>query len=248
MIGIYKITNKINNKSYIGQSINIESRWIHHRNYPIKYSRYPLYLAFEKYGIENFNFEVIEECSCGELDEKEQYYISKYDTYNNGYNQTLGGSSGSYGNSIKLSKEDVWTIYDLLQFSSISQREIAQQFHVGEDTISEINQGKTRVLPNFSFPLRSNIRQKYYCQRCGKEISRSSTRTYCRECYRFFTRKVERPSREELKKLIKNNSFTQLSRDFQVSDNAIRKWCKAYNLPSSKSEIGKYSIEEWEKI
>lgn len=52
MIGIYKITNKINGKCYIGQSKNIEERWRHHRTSKLKY---PLYLAFQKYGLENFS-------------------------------------------------------------------------------------------------------------------------------------------------------------------------------------------------
>lgn len=94
MIGIYKITNKLNNKAYIGQSICIEKRWENHkclngaktpsqRNY-----NYPLYRAIRKYGIDNFNFEVIEECSKNELSEKELHYIRHYDCVANGYNQT----------------------------------------------------------------------------------------------------------------------------------------------------------------
>lgn len=94
MIGIYKITNLINGKIYIGQSVDIKKRWRQHkRNSQIKgreYDKY-LYRAFRKYGLENFSFEVIEECNEDLLDEKEQYYISYYDSYNNGYNMTQGG-------------------------------------------------------------------------------------------------------------------------------------------------------------
>lgn len=52
---------------------------------------YLLSRAFRKYGIENFSFEILEECSKEDLDDKEVYYISKYDSYFNGYNQTTGG-------------------------------------------------------------------------------------------------------------------------------------------------------------
>ena len=96
MTGIYKITNKINGMCYIGQSIDIEQRWRKHKNYPLKYSKYPLYQAFEQFGIENFVFEVLEECKIQELDEKEKEYIKKFNSFNAGYNQTQGGS-GSAG-------------------------------------------------------------------------------------------------------------------------------------------------------
>lgn len=65
MIGIYKITNKINGKIYIGQSINIERRWKEHIFDNRKNSL--IHLAIIKYGKENFSFEVIEECNQKEL-------------------------------------------------------------------------------------------------------------------------------------------------------------------------------------
>lgn len=75
MIGIYKITNTINNFCYIGQSNNIERRFTQHKS-PYEQERHsdiPLYKAFKKYGIENFSFEVIEECEEKDLDSKETY-------------------------------------------------------------------------------------------------------------------------------------------------------------------------------
>lgn len=86
--------------------------------------------------------------------------------------------------------------------------------------------------------------KKYYCQDCGKELS-SSSATRCSECARKATRQVERPSREELKMLIRNQSFTAIGNQFGVSDNAIRKWCKNENLPSTKRDISTYSDEDW---
>ena len=72
----------------------------------------------------------------------------------------------------------------------------------------------------------------------------------CRDCYNlYFNRKVEdRPSREELKKLLRKESFIYIGHKYGVSDNAIRKWCDAYNLPRKKQEIKKYTDEEWENI
>ena len=92
MIGIYKITNNINNKIYIGQSVNIERRWKDHLSNSSKKSL--IHRAIEKYGKDNFTFEIIEECSIEELDNREIYWISYYDTFNYGYNLTRGGKSG----------------------------------------------------------------------------------------------------------------------------------------------------------
>lgn len=86
--------------------------------------------------------------------------------------------------------------------------------------------------------------KKYYCQDCGAELS-SSSATRCSDCARKASRQIERPSREELKTLIRNRPFTAIGAQFGVSDNAIRKWCKVENLPSTKKDISKYSDEEW---
>lgn len=90
MIGIYKITNQVNGKVYIGQSVNIKHRWAEHRR-RYENGKEILYQAMRKYGIENFIFEILEECKVEDLDVKEQYYIQKYNSYNNGYNMTIGG-------------------------------------------------------------------------------------------------------------------------------------------------------------
>lgn len=82
-----------------------------------------------------------------------------------------------------------------------------------------------------------------YCKKCGKEISAKAT--YCQECSHIAQRIVERPTREELKDLIRNNTMVSIGKQFDVSDNAIRKWCKAVQLPEKKTEINSYSDEEW---
>lgn len=95
-IGIYKITNKINNKVYIGQSKNISRRWREHkRHYKNKNNSSVLYKAIRKYGLENFLFEIIELCDESKLDELEIKYIANYKSNNKnyGYNLTEGGDS-----------------------------------------------------------------------------------------------------------------------------------------------------------
>ena len=241
--GIYKITNILNKKCYIGQSINIPLRWRHHRSFSLKESNYPLYRAFKKYGIENFTFEILEECLPSELNEKEIYWIKFFNSYNEGYNQTFGGQ-GASNNVIKISIEDLKIIYLLLKESDLTQREIAKMFSVGEDTISEINTGKTRIFEEYDYPIRKNWHN--YCPNCGKKIT--SGAKLCSECNAILQRKVSRPSREELKNLIRTKPFLQIGKDFNVSDNTIRKWCESYNLPKKAKEIKSYTDEEWKLV
>ena len=91
---IYKITNKNNNKVYIGKTLHsIEKRFKEHCQdaFREKKEKRPLYTAMRKYGIESFSIEIIEETSIEKLSEKEIYWIEIYDSYHNGYNATRGG-------------------------------------------------------------------------------------------------------------------------------------------------------------
>ena len=99
MIGIYKITCKVNKKIYIGQSLNVENRYKTHVNnhtnknlkgdYNTKF-----YRALRKHGIENFTFEIVEVVEDpAQLNQREAYWIKYYDSFKNGYNSTPGGDS-----------------------------------------------------------------------------------------------------------------------------------------------------------
>lgn len=93
--GIYKITNLVNGKMYIGLSTNIAARWNQHKSH-YKKGDTILYKAMIKYGFENFIFEIVELCPKEKLGEMEKFYIKKYRTYVGfkdckGYNATLGG-------------------------------------------------------------------------------------------------------------------------------------------------------------
>ena len=89
---IYKITNLINQKAYIGKTVNsISERWEEHKRDCKRFSDRPLYRAFNKYGIDNFKVELVEEVDIKDLSEREIYWIGYYHTYTEGYNATLGG-------------------------------------------------------------------------------------------------------------------------------------------------------------
>lgn len=94
-------------------------------------------------------------------------------------------------------------------------------------------------------------RQLFYCQDCGKEITRpkkGKMEYRCSECAAKNRRTVERPDRKELKQLVRNNPILSVGRIFNVTDNTIRKWLKAENLPYKKKDIDAYSNEEWDLI
>ena len=91
--GIYKITNQITKECYIGQSVDISKRWKDHAKCGLGIDTpvgNKLYKAMQTYGIWNFSWEVLEQCSKDLLDEKEKYYIELYDSYNFGYNSNTG--------------------------------------------------------------------------------------------------------------------------------------------------------------
>lgn len=99
MAYIYKITNLINGKAYIGKTLlTIEERWKEHCRDARKErcEKRPLYSAMNKYGFENFKIEQIEECSDNIVEEQEVYWIEYYQTFKQGYNATKGGDGKHY--------------------------------------------------------------------------------------------------------------------------------------------------------
>lgn len=99
-------------------------------------------------------------------------------------------------------------------------------------------------------PLKEDINSSNYktsiCSSCGE--AKTPEAKFCINCTNKNQQTVERPSREELKNLIRTMPMVQVGKLYGVTDNAIRKWCKAVNLPFKVSEIHKYSDTEWEKL
>lgn len=233
MVGIYKITNKVNGKSYIGQSIDINRRWNEHKTGSYTSA---IHLAIIKYGIENFIWEILEECSIKELDIKEKYYIQQYNTLApNGYNLTDGGTQGTTYK--KLTPETVDSLIQDLIDNKLTCQEIANKYNISHQVVYDIKNGKTWRKDNLTYPLRENNLQEsqHKCIDCGKKISSNAIR--CPECDKLRRRIIERPDAETLLKDIATNGFVAVGKKYGVTDNAIRKWCKFYGLPTSKKEI-----------
>ena len=244
-IGIYQIINNVNNHSYVGQSQDIYRRWDKHRStaYNINDKSYdlPLYRAIRKYGLEQFSFNIIVECSNEELDMLEKYWIKEI---NPEYNLSSGGQNGS--SSQKLTPAQVKEIQEILINDTegrISHKDLAKKYGVtAEGTIRDINVGRSWFNSDLSYPLHK-IKNKHVCCDCGQIISFKAVR--CNACAHKLTYRAQHPDREELKQLIRTKSFEAIGRQFNVDGNSIRKWCDKYNLPRRKSDINNYSNEEW---
>ena len=171
MTGIYLITNLINNKVYVGQSTDIERRWSEHLRsaQPEKYSirsardsKTPIHLAMQKYGINNFTLQILEQCQRSELDDKEQYWIDYYHSTEKdiGYNITNGGQKnlalhGEQHSQAKLTQQNVNDIKHLIKTTNLTLTEIQKQFpFISKATLSMINQGKIWKQDNEIYPLR----------------------------------------------------------------------------------------------
>lgn len=90
---IYKATCLQSGKSYIGQTKKtLDERKREHERAK---DNYAFHVAMRKYGVQAFIWEILEECSNDKLDEREIYWINHFDTYNKGYNLTLGGDNAT---------------------------------------------------------------------------------------------------------------------------------------------------------
>lgn len=167
--GIYKIVNTVNNKVYVGQSVEIERRWKRHKRElnDNKHGNDYLQRAWNKHDKKNFRFEIIEICKEEELNKREMFWIAYYNSndYKYGYNNDSGGGVGRIRNeeirkkigesrqypigedctNSKLTKNKVVEIKKLLYEGILNCREIGKKFNVGEHIIYNIKNGKTYV-------------------------------------------------------------------------------------------------------
>ena len=135
MIGIYKITNQVNGKLYIGQSIDIEKRIMDHKTPRAHKRNYPISRAIKKYGKENFSFDVIETCQISDLDKLEQHYIK---TLNPHYNICEGGS-GTKGHIVPEETKKILSQKNKDYWNSLSEEK------------------KSKILSNLSGPSKGHI-------------------------------------------------------------------------------------------
>ena len=249
MTGIYKITNSINGKSYIGQSTDINRRWrmeIADSNNVNSHSYdYPLMRAFRKYGVDNFKFEIIEECNNEELNQKEIYWIDYFDTFFHGYNQTLGGDT-----TARQPKENIIGVISDLMNTDMLRKDIANKWNMSTEMVQGINTGRYWK-HNADYPLqKSNGKRQiekthYYCEKCGIEITRGSK--LCIDCYDVLrTTNSSKPSKDILIEDLYsyNGNFTNVGKKYNVSSNSVKKWCISYGIPDKSSDYKEKVIKK----
>ena len=150
---IYKITNKINGKVYVGQTNRgLETRWREHKSRAGCHYTSHLYSAIDKYGIDNFIFEKIEEIAEEYLDEKERFWISYYDSNNpqKGYNLTIGGQGKRNYNIEKI--RNLWD-------KGKSVGEIVTELNCDKSTVREALLEHEGYSAHESLSRRKNIRK-----------------------------------------------------------------------------------------
>lgn len=158
---IYVITNKVNGKQYVGQSVHPEIRWWQHRNNAkIKYDNLPIHLAISKYGEDNFDFEILEWTD--DYDNREKQIINELNTISpNGYNVSSGGNSnvmiGEDNPRNTLSNKVVLNIIKDLKESQLSDRDIARKYNSTDKIIADINHGYTHKQNDIIYPIRRKI-------------------------------------------------------------------------------------------
>lgn len=142
MAYIYKITNTINGKMYIGKTEQtIEKRFQQHCSDSQRegMNNRPLYKAMRKYGVEFFSIEEIEQTE--QPEERETYWIEFYGTFKNGYNATLGGDGKKY-----IDYDLVVATYQELQ----NARKTAERLNISPDSVFNILKAKNIPVCSFA--------------------------------------------------------------------------------------------------
>ena len=157
---IYIIRNYINDKVYIGQSVDSKQRWANHLSNARHKNRWSaIDFSMAKHGIENFYYEIIE--TTENYNERERYWIQYYNSVlPNGYNCDLGGSGLSgveSHNGLIKDQEMLESIITELIAGNKSQVMIGEQYGISKKIISAINRGTAYRQPGIQYPIRRKI-------------------------------------------------------------------------------------------
>lgn len=156
MVGIYKIENQITHQVYIGQSSGIEKRWATHKLRAADPSfNTKLYLAMREYGVENFTFSILRKCAKKYLDAYEQFYIKKFNSVEDGYNEVKVINKGK-----KISPTLLKKIIADLKKNELKMKEIAAKHGVSYSTVNQINRGVMFFNSSFTYPIRETTQTK----------------------------------------------------------------------------------------
>lgn len=158
---------------------------------------------------------------------------------------TIRSTGGTKGFTYKtLIETDIDILFVLTELGEMYEIPIADI-----STTSSINLGPDRQCYRIDDVDTQYLKKEYnstknikYCSSCGKEVGIRNISGLCNICASKEKRIVERPSKEQLLKELKESNFVQVGKKYGVSDNSIRKWCKSYNLPTHISEIKELEV------
>jgi len=213
---IYLITNKLNGKMYVGQTLmTVHERWLRHCSAARNNANVTgIDGAIRKYGKENFSVETIKECPVTELDKWEIYFIQHYNTYqgnndNNGYNITLGGQSGYI---YDIDEEEMLQMY----LNGMTAVELGKYYNCSDKTIGnrlskydvDTSQHRKEWLKNNPDIWKSNLQKSKSRFKEGDNVKP----VYIKELDKSF------PSLKECSQWLIDNGYTNAS-----SMDAVRK-------------------------
>lgn len=249
--GIYMIKNLVNNKVYIGQSINIKKRFREHK-YNLKnniHANHHLQNAWNKYGGENFEFIVLEYCTENLINNKEEYYISVYKTIDSkyGYNKKEGGKNGRLSEETKnkmsisqmgkkhseetkliIKEKNLGKKYSEETKNKMSESKIGKHYHTEESkkSISEKNKNNNY---NLGKKRDKTFSDKMRILNTGKKYSEETRRNLSLSHMKFDIETVHL-----IRKEINNGaSIKDLVLKYHVCDETLRKikkYIKPYNF------------------
>ena len=147
MAYIYQIINDINQKIYVGKTeFSIEKRFKEHCKdaFRERNEKRPLYLAMQKYGVEHFHIELIEETDIPE--EREIYWIEKLGSFKNGYNATMGGDGKKYidYDLVIATYREIGVIKDVAKKLNISPDSVSFILHQNNESINSCQDIQTK--------------------------------------------------------------------------------------------------------
>lgn len=173
MMGIYKITNLITGECYIGQSKDIDQRIKEH----IQHTKPLISQVIHEVGLENIEVTILEKCSEDQLDEREEYYISLYNSneFLYGYNQTSGGkhNRGTGNSNCKLTEQDVYNIREAYN-NHVPKQEVYEYYKgkISPSYFSNLWEGKSWF--NTHYDVYTEENKQYY--KSNGSIPKSNTK------------------------------------------------------------------------
>lgn len=223
--GIYYFRNKINNKYYIGQAINIRKRFSSHFiQIKKENNKYPIYRAILKYGIKNFEYAIIgvfriwesQKILKKKLDFLEKKYIKEYNSYGStGYNQTFGGDGGVLG--YKMTEE--------------------QKKHISENSKRIANDGRNNI---YIYDLKE--KKEYLFSSCAE-----AGRILNVDGIGLKNSYIRNISKSYLNRFILGKSVEELYLNIDYYNKCVES-SKSLKVKNSGMFDSKYSLEEYTKI